>query len=103
MIQFVFPLLPLDEKMRVLARICPSIRNVVTNVTGERRQLQFYFYVYSEIVKYAHELSPEHNLALQNLRITTDWHTARTIITSAQFITKLKPFTTLRGVSKAAK
>ena len=54
-------------------------------------------------MNHAHELTAEHNLALSNLARTTDWQTARDIITNAQFITKLKPFTILRGTSDEVK
>ena len=67
------------------------------------REMQFYNFVASEVVVYADEMTSDHNQKLATLKTTSDWQTARVIITSAQFITKLKLFTNHRSSVKVVK
>ena len=99
-IQFLYPVLSLELKMAVLPLVNKQIRE---SVTVKTRDLQYYNFVASEVVIYADEMTADHNQKLASLKSTSEWQTARIIITSAQFITKLKPFMTLRGSSAKAK
>ena len=90
----MYPVLSLEFKMRVLPIVNKQIRE---SVTVKTRDLQFYHFVWSEVAIYADEMTGDHNLKLASLKMTSDWQTARILITSAQFITKLKPFTTHRS------
>ena len=80
--------------MAVLPIVNKQIRESVTEKT---RELQYYNFAASEVILYADEMSADHNQKLASLKIISDWQTARIIITSAQFITKLRPFTSHRS------
>ena len=86
--------------MAVLPIVNKQIRE---SVTVKTRDLQYYNFVASEVVIYACEMTADHNQKLASLKTTSDWQTARIIITSAQFITKLKLFTTHRSSVQAVK
>ena len=73
-------MLSLDFKMKVLPIVNKQIRESVITKT---RDLQFYNFVSSEVIMSADELTPDHNLKLASLKIISDWHLARTLITSA--------------------
>ena len=63
-------------------------KQIRESVTVKTRDLQYYHVVASEVVIYADEMTSDHNLKLASLKSTSDWQTARILITSAQFITK---------------
>ena len=78
--------------MTVLPLVSKRIRESVIKKT---RELQYFNFVASLVIINADYITSGHNLALANLKKTSDWQTARIIITSAQFITKMKPFATI--------
>ena len=86
--------------MAVLPIVNKKIRE---SVTVKTRDLQYYNFVCSQVVIYADEMTSDHNVKLANLKRISDWQSARILITSAQFITKLKPFTTHRSFNPVVK
>ena len=66
--------------MTVLPIVNKQIRESVTMKT---RDLQYYNFVAGEVIIYADEMTADHNKKLASLKITSDWQTARILITSA--------------------
>ena len=67
-------------------------------ITVKTRELQYYNLFCSDMMKYAPEMSFEQNRALINLKRAENWKDVTSILLAADFH-KLKPFTTLRGIS----
>ena len=66
--------------MTVLPIVNKQIRD---SVTVKTRDLQYYNFVASEVIIYADEMTADHNQKLASLKITSDWQSARILITSA--------------------
>ena len=56
--------------MAVLPVVNKQIREAVTVKT---RELQYFQFVFSEVIMYSDEMTPDHNLKLAILKTTSDW------------------------------